>query len=248
MIRIQKYTPEVYFEQSRDFQFIGRLYDVVLNSVKTNVDIIQNSLPFNTHSSRDLLKLLAYTLGFKPKHKYSHAQLLAICSVFSELLRNKGNIQAIYLLGETILKTEGIVGNIACLMQYDLKTNKNLPTLRIIIPEQLAEIALFYDLLEYVAPVGCKIEIIRGTLLDPIVASTPITLEEEVTILRELDGNLVPRNFAVTTPSGYVNPLIGGIYNSTLDSITGQLNRHHIANNTVWRRGSTHKPNNGGNN
>ena len=74
MIRTQKYTPEVYYEQSRDFQFIGRLYDVVLNSVKTNVDIIQNSLPFNTRSSRDLLKLMSYTLGFKPKHKYSHAR------------------------------------------------------------------------------------------------------------------------------------------------------------------------------
>ena len=245
MIRTQKYTPEVYYEQSRDFQFIGRLYDVVLNSVKTNVDIIQNSLPFNTRSSRDLLKLMSYTLGFKPKHKYSHAQLLAICSVFSELLRNKGNVQSIYLLGETILKTEGIVGNIACLMQYDVKTNKNLPTLRIIIPEQLAEIALFYDLLEYIAPVGCKIEIIRGTLLDPIEASTPISIEDEVIVLRELDGNLIPRDFAVTVPSGYVNPIISGVYNGTLDSTTNTLNRHHIANNIVWRRGSTHRPNGG---
>ena len=40
MIKLQDMTPDVYYNQSRDFQFIGRLYDIVLNSVKTNADLI----------------------------------------------------------------------------------------------------------------------------------------------------------------------------------------------------------------
>ena len=40
MIKLQDYTPEVYYKQSRDFQFLGRLYDVILNAVKTNSDMI----------------------------------------------------------------------------------------------------------------------------------------------------------------------------------------------------------------
>ena len=38
MIKLQNLTPEVYYKESRVFQFIGRLYDIVLNSVKTETD------------------------------------------------------------------------------------------------------------------------------------------------------------------------------------------------------------------
>lgn len=30
MIKVQNLTPDIYYNRSRDFQFIGRLYDVVL--------------------------------------------------------------------------------------------------------------------------------------------------------------------------------------------------------------------------
>ena len=40
MIKLQNYTPEIYYKESRDFQFIGRLYDLVLNSIKTEVDLL----------------------------------------------------------------------------------------------------------------------------------------------------------------------------------------------------------------
>ena len=38
MIKLQELTPSVSYEQSRDFQFIWRLYAIVLNYVKTNAD------------------------------------------------------------------------------------------------------------------------------------------------------------------------------------------------------------------
>lgn len=239
MIRLQKYTPEVYYERSRDFQFIGRLYDVVLNSVKTNADIIRSGLPFNPQSPQELLTLMTLTLGFKPKHYYSREQLLAICSVFSEILKNKGNVKAIQLIGEVILKTEGIVGDVVCMMQYDSALQRDLPVLRIIVPEKLAEIALFYDLLEYVVPVGVTVEIVRGEMLDPIITEVGIATADTVNILRDIDGNLVTKNYRLKTPLNSINPI-----QSTTNAQgkeTKALSKNHIANAFVWRRGNNRR-------
>lgn len=188
MIRLQNNTPQTYYERSRDFQFIGRLYDVVLNSVKTNADIVTYGIPYSDFSPDKFLELLSRTLGFKPKHNYTHEQLLAICNVFSAVLRNKGNIQAIQLIGEAILKTEGILGTIFCLMKYDAVAMRDLPVLRIIIPEKLAEIALFYDLLEYVVPAGVSAEVVRGTMSDPILAGTLLGTEDNVILVKTAEA------------------------------------------------------------
>ena len=57
MIKLQDYTPEVYYRESRDFQFIGRLYDLVLNYVKTNADLIY-SLPLSDNSDNQFIQPL----------------------------------------------------------------------------------------------------------------------------------------------------------------------------------------------
>ena len=69
MIRLQDLTPAVYYDQSRDFQFIGRLYDLVLNYSKTNAANLYN-LPIGENMDEQLLNLLALTLGFKPTKNY----------------------------------------------------------------------------------------------------------------------------------------------------------------------------------
>lgn len=236
MIRLQKYTPNIYYERSRDFQFIGRLYDVILNSVKTNADIIKYGLPFSESSSQELLKIMSMTLGFKPKHKYSRQQLLAVCEVFTEILKNKGNIKAIQLMGEAILKAEGILGEIACFMQYDGTNHKDLPVLRIIVPEKLAEIALFYDLLDYIIPAGCIVEIIRGEFLAPIEADADIVTSSEFIILDEIDGNLVTKQYRYKIPVHSMNPIQSNI--DKFGQPINELSKNHIANSFVWRKGN----------
>ena len=236
MIRLNKFTPNIYYEQSRDFQFIGRLYDTVLNSVKTNADIIKYGLPFNDQSPHEFLVLLARTLGFKPKHQYSRVQLHAICSVFSEILRNKGNIKAIQLLGDAILKAEGILGTIACFMQYDDTYKKDLPVLRVVVPTTLSDITLFYDLLDYVVPAGCLIEIIRGEYIPPIEASTDIAAEDNFIILREVDANKVIKSYHFKTPTPNNSQIQQGI-DKNGQSVT-YINNSHISNAFIWRKGN----------
>ena len=77
MIKLQDYTPEVYYKSSRDFQFIGRLYDLVLNYVKTNADSIYYN-PLSDNSNQGMTELLALTLGFRSKYHYTTKQLRAI--------------------------------------------------------------------------------------------------------------------------------------------------------------------------
>ena len=40
-----------------------------------------------------LIDLLTMTLGFRSKHNYSTKQLVALCSIFPTILKNKGNIE-----------------------------------------------------------------------------------------------------------------------------------------------------------
>ena len=267
MIRLQDNTPKTYYERSRDFQFIGRLYDVVLNSVKTNADIIANGIPYSDFSPEKFLELLSRTLGFKPKHNYTHNQLLAICNIFSTILKNKGNIKAVELVGEAILKTEGILGTIACLMKYDAYKQKDLPVLRIIIPEKLAEIALFYDLLEYIIPAGCACEVVRGEMSDPILAETAIVSEDNVVIVKtaegknstyRLDGNTLSQlAFYKQHPVPVLNPIItdesrvgktegsgDSAYNYEKENNTKTIQQNHMAASVVWRRGTNYKKGN----
>lgn len=251
MIKLQNNTPKVYYERSRDFQFIGRLYDVVLNSVKTNADIISYGIPYSDFSPESFLELLARTLGFKPKHNYSRNQLLAICNIFSAVVKNKGNIKAVQLIGEAILKVEGVVGNILCLMKYDAENQKDLPVLRIIVPDKLAEIALFYDLLEYVVPAGCACDIVRGEIADPILATTGIGTEDIVKFVARKDnesykllGNKIAqiKPFDANTKITTTFPII-----TTADQ-EKELQDNHINTGVVWRRGNSYKyKTNGGN-
>ena len=54
MIKTKNLTPENYYKQSRDFQLIGRIFDFVLNYLKTNVDAVSNN-PFS-EDFEDILK------------------------------------------------------------------------------------------------------------------------------------------------------------------------------------------------
>ena len=68
MIKFREQVPSVYTNASRDFQYLSWLIDVVLNSVKHNVDTIYD-LPNVKHDAK-LSELLAMTLGFKVKRNY----------------------------------------------------------------------------------------------------------------------------------------------------------------------------------
>lgn len=154
MIRLQKLTPEVYYNHSRDFQFIGRLYDLVLNSVKTNADLLYN-LPLNEDSDIAWLDLTSTTLGFEPKHSYNAQQLKALCNSFVEIIRNKGNIQAIEKACNVLIHAEGLPETVT------IEQSEDLTTLIVHVSPKLSDTALLRDLLNYILPAGVSCRIVK---------------------------------------------------------------------------------------
>ena len=179
MIKLENMTPEIYYKQSRDFQFIGRLYDIVLNSAKTDADLIDN-LILNNNLDNSLVDLLATTLGFKLKHNYNLKQLTALCSAFSLLLREKGTKSSIQTVIGLILNAEGIVDHIEDIENYVFINNADY-SIEIFIPNNLTNFSLLIDLLEYILPAGMTYKIIKGVSKKE-TAWTEIGLDDLVTV------------------------------------------------------------------
>ena len=155
MIRLQDLTPEVYYRQSRDFQFIGRLYDIVLNYAKTNAANLYQ-LPIGDNMNEQLLNLLALTLGFKTTKNYNSKQLLAICSVLPEIMRNKGSLNALIISANALLTAEGIDQA----LDYTIEPKQSIT---LYVSQQLTDLNLLKDLLDYILPAGISCSIVKET-------------------------------------------------------------------------------------
>ena len=176
MIKLQELTPSVYYEQSRDFQFIGRLYDIVLNYIKTNADNLY-TLPIGKNMDEKLLNLLAFTLGFQSKHHYNSKQLLAICSVLPLILKNKGSLNAILIAVNSILYAEGI--NQA--LDYEFKNNN----LVLYLSPDLSDLTLLKDIMIYILPAGIGCDMIKE-IQSVNKIETILTTTDEVTVYQDI--------------------------------------------------------------
>lgn len=157
MINFYNQVPSVYTSISRDFQYLSWLINIVLNSVKHNVDDLYD-LP-NTKADPRLTELLAMTLGFKVKRKYDQKQLAALVSIIPSLLKYKGSTEAIVMAAKTLLKVSGANGDFH--EEDDCKLEGG--TLVVRLPKELVDTTLFMDLLPYILPAGITCRIVRQT-------------------------------------------------------------------------------------
>lgn len=207
MIRLQDYTPEIYYKESRDFQFIGRLFDIILNSVKTEADTIYN-IPVSDNSDDRLVDLLAMTLGFQAKHQYSGKQLRAICRVFPEIIRKKGSIEAILIACNAIFAAEGLEQT----TQYEFYNNKedneiSYTTLNLYIPQEFKDLTLLNDLLTYILPAGMTCNLIKELRLTKEIK----TVVEASSIIKLYDQGDVRDSNGYYGKILYNNNFFGGI-------------------------------------
>lgn len=156
MIKFHNQVPSVYIDASRDFQYLSWLINVVLNSVKHNVDDMYN-LPC-TDADPKLIELLAMTLGFKIRHNYDKNQLAALTAALPHILRNKGTDKAVIMAGNALITAAGAVGDCECKMLPDR-------TLEVLLPNGLVDITLFTDLLPYILPAGLACRVVKRSVL-----------------------------------------------------------------------------------
>ena len=167
MINFYNQVPSVYTSASRDFQYLSWLINIVLNSVKHNVDDMYD-LP-NTKADPRLTELLAMTLGFKVKRKYDQDQLATIVSILPSILKCKGTREAVELVAKALIATAGSVGTFKC----EMKNN----CLVVVLPKELIDTTLFMDLMPYILPAGVTCRVVRATQVDAAVKPTEVTYE-----------------------------------------------------------------------
>lgn len=151
MIKFYEQVPSIYPNASRDFQYLGWLIDIVLNSVKHNVDGLYE-LP-NTTADPKLTELLAMTLGFKVKRNYDQKQLAALVAVLPRIIKYKGTAEAITMAGKALIATSGAAGSII--------VEASNGELSVKLPKNLVDVSLFTDLLPYILPAGMACRVIR---------------------------------------------------------------------------------------
>lgn len=228
MIRLEDLTPEVYYRQSRDFQFIGRLYDIVLNSVKTNSDMLYN-IPISDNVDTRLMDLMSLTLGFKSKHNYNVKQLTALCNALAIVMRNKGNIQSIITACTAVLNAEGITKGFD--YSYDAASRR----VQIFLPPDLKDINLLKDLFEYIVPAGISVDVIRSYVIR-VQATTEATSADTVEVYNvKADKKLHVEDNLFTEIATAQN---------LIDSYKNGLNKNYIYHTTIEQTNNTQGDNN----
>lgn len=160
MIQTRRLVPEIYYNQSRDFQSLGRTFEVVFNYLKMNIDLLSGS-PLSKNVSDDLISLLTKTLGFETKHQYNTQDLKSICEVFSDLLRDKGTKKSIENAIYTLMNTQNVSGYVNVEDVYE--NNNKLYLLNISVPPELQDIIILEDLFTYILPAGYDYRFVKAT-------------------------------------------------------------------------------------
>jgi hypothetical protein len=239
MIKLQKYTPEIYYKESRDFQFLGRLFDIVLNSTKTEADLLY-SIPLSDTSNDKLLELFALTVGFKANKKYNSKQLRAICKVFPEIMKHKGSIKAIQIACNSLFSANSS----AQTLSYDFESENEKTSLNLYVPQDFEDIPLLTNILSYVLPAGMSCNIIKELQLK----TTSVT-ELSVDDIPELYNSGEAKPVNGTNNYLYNNNLLAAIpqFKETTDKTKGTLapidaiqsnikdNFGFIANNSIFK-------------
>lgn len=181
MIEVYKQVPRVYYKESRDFQLLGRLFEVIFNHNKMNSDLIYESLISN-EPDRKLISLLTYANGFETIHEYDNNDLFRLAKSFRDIISNKGTQKSIEDAIRLLLKSQNIdkkfdVKYVA--YEENKETGKKYPVfnVEVDIPAELNDIILLEDLFDYILPTGWTYTIIR----------TDIGTEEKRTDIRETD-------------------------------------------------------------
>lgn len=183
MIKVRDLVPSIYYDESRDFQTFGRVFEVVFNYLKTNVDLVKEN-PLDRRSSINLIKLITKTLGFESKHEYSIDDLRTLCTVFIHCVRNKGTRIAIEDAVKALLHAQ----RIQKFFYVDIIEKDKM--VNIYLPVEVTDVILLEDVLEYILPAGMYYNIIYGDVTRDNLMESEIVYEDDYKIVEFEDMQL----------------------------------------------------------
>lgn len=151
MVKTQNLVPEIYYKESRDFQYFGRLFDIIFNYCKTNIEL---SKSLYTKVNSELIDLIVQTLGFKPEYNNKIVSLTQLALIWSNIIKNKGNINSIKTIINGLLNFENSSKS-SDITFTPIGTESNCNVINISIPNDITqdELYLIEKILDYVLPV-----------------------------------------------------------------------------------------------
>ena len=151
MMKLEKMTPSIYCEESRDFQLFCRLYNIVFNGVKYDIDSMINLLDVYK-CKESMLDYMATRVGYYPRLKsIDERAMRIIIDSFPYLLRNKGSKKGI----ETAIFIWLQIINSNRDYRIDLFTD-NL--IKVKIEGKPRSLKLLQEIMRYVIPTGWGVQ------------------------------------------------------------------------------------------
>lgn len=219
IFRTQNNVPAVYCDESRDFQIFCRLYDAVFNSIKFNIDSIEN-LTDTSLCQDNVLELLATKLGFFTKETIELYYYRFILQGFVRAVKNKGSITSIRYAVNLFLKMHHIVTNVSVWYTEEgtviNHTKINDHTIIIGIEAALKNTYILDEIFKYILPVGYGLYIYFYNSINEI--ETYVNKNEAVLIY--VSHNINSQVRAKSVDDNYYNRLIGAVDTIEIDSIS----------------------------
>ena len=173
MIKVQKRTPRVYYNNSRDFQALGRICEVLFNYMLMNADIMRG-LPLSDNIDPTMLDLVLLTIGFDKHHNYTDVDLVKLAEIFKSIMKIKGTEKAIEEIVYLLLRSQSIEDEDFILDIHSLtgefrvgdwKPNGKPDTFSIdlYVSNKLKDVVLIEDVFDYILPAGFIYHIYSST-------------------------------------------------------------------------------------
>ena len=174
MFRVKNNVPDVYVEESRDFQLVSALYDLVIQSNRFSIDSMELTSDTARCNNR-LLPLIGTKVGLFKELRVNNYMYRKILTSFPYIMRYKGSLYAIQLVANLFERLMNTRVSVDVYQEF-----KDLNTVTLIFEESSPDITLLNTLLDYVKPTGVYINYAvrtKATLTSDYVTSDTIQIK-----------------------------------------------------------------------
>ena len=140
VIKMRNLTP-YYYTTSRDYQVILNLLDLLINSIKTDIDSIPDNLdPYKCNEL--LLELLASFVGYDYDYSMSFDSNRLVIDNYITMIRNRGNILGIKMATALCFNGEQDLDKVENLNMFsvDYVQEDNLVAIYVYYPKYMKQI------------------------------------------------------------------------------------------------------------
>lgn len=152
MFRFENNMPDYWMNESRDFQLLTRLNDIMFMGQRADINTIQN-LNDSKKCKNTFLNLLAKKVGFFTDKYIEENVLRNIIGAFKIAVKNKGTKIGIEYAVRAILKAENNSGVPV------VQINNTDYTINILTPFNIKNVEALNEFLKYIIPAGYDVNI-----------------------------------------------------------------------------------------